>query len=118
MQQAQGDLAAALTSYQASHAIFGHLAQADPGNAGWQRDLSSSHIKIGEVQQAQGDLPAALTSYQASHDICDRLAKADPSNAGSQHDLAASHSKIGDCAADAGHPCSGADELPSLARYL
>ena len=66
MQQAQGDLAAALTSYQASLAIAERLAKADPGNAGWQRDLSVSHNKIGDVQQAQGDLAAALTSYQAS----------------------------------------------------
>jgi hypothetical protein len=47
VQQAQGDLAAALTSYRASLAIRGRLAQADPGNAGWQRDLSVSQEKIG-----------------------------------------------------------------------
>jgi hypothetical protein len=34
VQQAQGGLAAALTSYQASLAIRERLAQADPGNAG------------------------------------------------------------------------------------
>ena len=34
VQSAQGDLAAALTSYQASHDIFDRLAKADPGNAG------------------------------------------------------------------------------------
>jgi tetratricopeptide (TPR) repeat protein len=54
VQQAQGDLAAALTSYRASLAISERLAQADPGNAGWQRDLSVSQEKIGDVQQAQG----------------------------------------------------------------
>jgi hypothetical protein len=32
--------------------------------ATWQRDLSVSHNKIGDVQQAQGDLAATLTSYQ------------------------------------------------------
>ncbi len=78
MQQAQGELAAALTSYQASHDIFERLAKADPGNAGWQRDLSVSHNNIGNVQRAQGDLPAALTSYQAARAIAERLAKADP----------------------------------------
>ena len=50
MQRAQGDLAAALTSYQASHDIFERLAKADPGNAGWQRDLSVSHNKMGSSQ--------------------------------------------------------------------
>ena len=47
---AQGDLPAALTSYQASLAIAERLAKPDPGNAGWQRDLSVSHDKIGDVQ--------------------------------------------------------------------
>ncbi len=93
---AQGDLAAALTSYQASHDIFERLAKADPGNAGRQRNLSVSHNKIGNVQQAQGDLAAALTSYQASLAIAERLAKADPGNAGWQRDLSVSQEKIGD----------------------
>jgi hypothetical protein len=47
------------------------LAKADPGNAGWQRDLSVSHEKIGDVQVEQGDLAAALASYQ---DACNTIA--------------------------------------------
>ena len=66
------------------------MAEADLGNAGWQRDLSVSHNKIGDVQQAQGDPAMALTSYQASLAISDRLTKADPGNAGWQRDLALS----------------------------
>ena len=96
MQQAQGDLAASLTSYQASLAIRERPAKADPGNAGWQRDLSVSQENIGEVQQAQGDLAAALTSYRASLTISERLAKADPGNAGWRRDLSVSHDRIGD----------------------
>ena len=49
----------------ASLAIAERLARADPGNAGWQRDLSVSHNKIGDVLVEQGDLTAALESYQA-----------------------------------------------------
>ena len=116
VQRAQGDLAAALTSYRASLAIRERLAKADPGNAGWQRDLSVSHDKIGDVQLAQGDLPAALTSYQASLAIVERLAKADPGNAGWQRDLSVSHNKIGDVQRRPGRPGGGADELPGLAR--
>jgi len=89
-------LAAAPTSYQASLAIRERLAKADPGNAGWQRDLSVSHNKIGDVQREQGDLAAALTSYRASLAIRERLAKADPGNAGWQRDLSVSHERIGD----------------------
>ena len=97
MRQAQGDLAAALTSYQAALAIAERLAKADPGNAGWQRDLSVSRDKIGDVQQAQGDLAAALTSYQAALAIAERLAKADPGNAGWQRDLSVSHTRSATC---------------------
>ena len=65
MQVAQGNPPAALTSYQASLAIWERLAKSDPANAGWQRALSVSHNKVGDVQVAQGNLPEALTSYQA-----------------------------------------------------
>jgi tetratricopeptide (TPR) repeat protein len=94
VQKAQGDLAAALASYQVSLAIAERLAKADPGNAGWQRDLSVSHERIGDVQQAQGDLAAAVASYQASLAIAERLAKADPGNAGWQHDRIVSYVKL------------------------
>jgi hypothetical protein len=70
------------------------LARADPGNAGWQRDLSVSHIKIGDVLRAQGNLTAALESYQADLAIAERLARADPGNAGWQRDLAFSHWRL------------------------
>ena len=94
MQVAQGDLPAALTSYQASLAIWERLAKSDPANAGWQRDLSVSYEKVGNVQVAQG-LPEALTSYQASLAIADRLAKSDPGNAGCQNDPSVSYDRVG-----------------------
>lgn len=71
------------------------LAKSDPGNAGWQRDLSVSHNRIGDVLVAQGNLPAALDSYKAALAIADRLAKADPGNAGWQRDLALSLGRVG-----------------------
>jgi tetratricopeptide (TPR) repeat protein len=76
-------------------AIMERLAAADPGNAGWQRDLAASHEKIGDVLRAQGNLPAALDRHKAVLAIMERLAAADPGNAGWQHDLSVSHSKIG-----------------------
>ena len=42
------------------------LAKQDPGNADWQRDLSVSYDKVGDVQSAQGDLAGALKSYRDS----------------------------------------------------
>ena len=36
------------------------IADADPGYAEWQRDLSVSHNKIGDVLMTQGNLGEAL----------------------------------------------------------
>ncbi|MGC1586894.1 MAG: hypothetical protein WA791_14550, partial [Rhodomicrobium sp.] len=65
-------------------------------NAGWQRDLSVSYNKVGDVLVAQGNLPEALKSFQGSLNIRDRLAKADPNNAGWQRDLSVSYDRVGD----------------------
>ncbi len=92
----RGDLAGALKSFRDGLAIAERLAQADPGNAGWQLDLGISNERIGNVQMAQGDLAAALKSYKARQDIISRLAQADPGNAGWQRDLSVSYNKIGD----------------------
>ena len=78
MQRAQGDLGGALKSYQTGMDIRRKLVERDPGNADWQRDLSISHNKIGEVQRAQGDLGGALKNYQADMEIARKLAKRDP----------------------------------------
>ena len=67
---------------------------ADPANTGWQRDLSISHDKLGDVASAAGDLAAARDHYQASLDIRVRLAAADPANTGWQRDLSISRQKI------------------------
>jgi tetratricopeptide (TPR) repeat protein len=69
VQQAQGDLAAALGSYRASLAIRDRLAEADPGNAEWQHDLSVSHERIGNVQQAQGETNQAIAAFGRALDI-------------------------------------------------
>ena len=92
----RGALRLALDAYSSGLAIADRLAKADPGNAGWQRDLSVSYSKIGEVLVAQGNLPEALKTYRDSLAIADRLAKADPGNAGWQRDLSVSYAKVGD----------------------
>ena len=103
VQVAQGNLPAALASYQASHDIFERLAKADPGNTDWQRDLSVSHIKIGDVQIPQGNLPAALASFQASLAIRERLSQVDPGNAEWQRDLMVSYVKMNGISGDKAH---------------
>ena len=95
IKQWRGDLGGALQSYRETIPLIEHLARSDPGNAGWQRELSVSYNKIGGVQEAQGDLAGALKSYEADLAISDRLAKSDPGNAGWQRDLSVSYSRIG-----------------------
>ena len=89
--------------YERGKDVLQRLAGADPGNAGWQRDLSVSHNKIGDVLVAQGNLAQALESYRASLAIAERLAGADPGNAGWQRDLSVSHERIGDVLAAQGN---------------
>jgi tetratricopeptide (TPR) repeat protein len=85
----------ARNAYQDVLAVINDLAKSEPGNAQWQRDLSVSLNRLGDVQAAQGDLAGALKSYQQSLAIAERLAKSDPGNAGWQRDLAVSFGGIG-----------------------
>ena len=54
MRLAAGDRAGALSAYEEGLAIMRKLAAADPGNAEWQRDLSVSLVKIGDMRLAAG----------------------------------------------------------------
>ena len=54
VQAAEGNLSAASASYRASFLIRKHLTQADPGNTAWQRDLSVSHDRMGNVEALRG----------------------------------------------------------------
>ena len=83
-------------------AVAERLAAADPSNAGWQRDLSVSHNKIGDVLRAQGDLAGALKAYRESLAVAERLAAADPSNAGWQRDLFVIYWRMADMAEKSG----------------
>jgi hypothetical protein len=92
---AQGDGPGALAAYQAGLTIREGLAKRDPANAQWQRDLSVSNNKIGDVLVAQGDGPGALAAYQAGLTIRQGLAKSDPANTQWHVDVAASCAKLG-----------------------
>ncbi len=95
MEVERGSQERALTVFRQGRELAGAIAAADPGNAGWQRDLSVSHTKIGDVLADQGNLPAALDAFKASLAIRQRLATSDPGNAGWQRDLSVSHDGIG-----------------------
>ena len=70
--------------------------RSDPSNADWQRDLSVSLNKVGDVQAAQADRAARSRPYRDSLAIIERLAKSDPGNAGWQRDLSVSSQNVGD----------------------
>ena len=63
------------------------LAARDTGNTQWQRDLSVSHNRLGDIATAQGDLPAAKAAYTAGLEIAKTLAARDPENTEWQRDL-------------------------------
>ncbi|MCU0857458.1 MAG: hypothetical protein MUC65_03530 [Pontiellaceae bacterium] len=87
-------LRARLQLVAAARSALQRLSAADPSNAGWQRDLSVSYDRIGDVLRAQGDLAGALNAYRDSLAVAQRLAAADPSNAEWQRDLFISYAKF------------------------
>ena len=97
-----GDLRAATRQLHAIHAQVQARAAADPASTEWQRDLSISHGRLGNVAMAAGDLAAARTAYQASLDIRLVLAAADPASTKWQRDLPISHDRLGNVAIAAG----------------
>ena len=60
------------------------LAQADPSNAGWQRDVSYSLTLLAELYDETGKQAKALEFAQKSLAISERLALLDRSNATSK----------------------------------
>ena len=89
----RGQLATAMKSYQADHAIAVRLAKADPK---WQSDLAITDEKIGELQMAQGRMSAALKSDRAFLAIMQRLATANPGENRWQRGVAVGYEKVGD----------------------
>jgi tetratricopeptide (TPR) repeat protein len=91
-----GDLKGALDVARQAQSYMERLAHSDPGNPEWQRDLSVSYERVGDVQRAQGDLKAALRSYADSRAIFERLAKSDPGDSRWQRGLSISYERVGD----------------------
>ena len=89
-----GDLESATRQIHAIHDQVQARAEADPANTGWQRDLSVSNERLGDVAVAAGDLATARGHYQAALDIPQWLAAADPANAQCQRDLEGIQLKI------------------------
>ena len=95
---AQGDLEAAARAYRDGLAIRSKLADSDPRNSQWQRDLSVSYNKLGDVAIAQGDLKAAARAFRNDLAIAIKLANNDPRNSEWQRDLYVSYWLLADLA--------------------
>jgi hypothetical protein len=84
----QRDFAGALKSYKDSLAIAERLANSDPSNAGWQRDLAVSFEKLAFVHKQSGDNTKARDALRQGQAIMARLTKLSPDNATWKHGLA------------------------------
>ncbi len=93
---AKGDEDEALLAYDAAQREASALAEKEPENPAYQRDVSVTYDRIGELLSAKGQLDLALESYRRSLEIAEALAKRDPANAGWQRDLSVGHDRIGD----------------------
>ena len=72
------------------------LAAAEPDRADYQRDLSVSYNKMGDLYRALGQGEQARQAYLKSLAIAERLAAAEPDRADYQRDLSVSYNKMGD----------------------
>lgn len=62
-QDGQGNLSGSLSAYRESLAIRERLATSDPTNVMWQRDLSVSKEKVGDVLVAAGESSGVLVAF-------------------------------------------------------
>ncbi|GAB7192887.1 hypothetical protein NUM3379_35960 [Kineococcus sp. NUM-3379] len=93
-----GDAPAATRLVHRVHSAARRRAEADPDTTEWQRDLSVSHNKLGDLALAAGDGAAARAHYEAGLGIRRRLADLDSGNTEWQRDLSVSHNKLGSLA--------------------
>jgi tetratricopeptide (TPR) repeat protein len=74
----QGDLSAALGHFRKGLAALRKLAQAEPSNGWWQKQLAHSQMRIGTVLLRQGRTAPARVCLEDSRAICLRALDADP----------------------------------------
>ena len=88
IQVERGDLGVAKATYREAAAMADRLAKADPGNAGWQRDLSVSYAKLANAYRTAGQLPQAREQLTAGRTIIARLTETYPDWSQWKKDLA------------------------------
>ena len=89
-----GDLSQALTDLRQAIEIGERLAQQDPNNAQWQRDLSVSHDRIGTCWRRRARAQRPWPPIAPAWRLRERLAQQDPNNAEWQTDVVVSCWKL------------------------
>ena len=87
-------LADTLQEYDEARRLALRLTAVDPSNTEWQRDLSVSYERLGDVAAAQGKLDDAARAYRDGLAIRNTLAASDPGNTEWQRDLFVSSYQI------------------------
>ncbi len=85
------------------------LVAADPTNAMFQRDLSVTCHRLGDVALRTGNTATAAELYGQAHQIRERLAKGEPENIQKQRDWSVSLEKLGTVRMRAGQLESAGD---------
>ena len=91
-----GNLAAAQRSAEESNAILQRLAETGGANKEFERNVSVSLIRLGDVKRAQGDGPGALAAYEAGLANDRKRAEADTANPVAQQDVSIDLDRIAD----------------------
>jgi non-specific serine/threonine protein kinase/serine/threonine-protein kinase len=82
-------------SYRKALAIREALAAAAPENSEFQRQLSISYAKLGDILWIGTDMSGALEAYGKALALNQRIAAAAPDDARARSDLALAHGKFG-----------------------
>jgi tetratricopeptide (TPR) repeat protein len=90
------DPAEALLLYEQAEGIFQALVAQDPTNTGFQRDLSVSQDRLGDIRLRLGETAAALGYHEAGLTITQALVTQDPTNTKFLRDLSMLQDKLGD----------------------
>jgi tetratricopeptide (TPR) repeat protein len=101
--EARADLACGFTTkahrrYLQLAGLLASRAEAEPDRADFQRDLSISYNRLGDLARAMGLGEDAVRLFTQALDIARRLAEAEPGRVDFQRDLSLSYNKLGDLA--------------------
>ena len=94
---AQGKLDEALKTFRDDLGISEPLAASDRSNTQWQRDLSVTYNKLGDVLARKANLTKRCEPHGDAIAIRERLAAADHGNTEWQRDLACRTTRLATC---------------------